>query len=140
MPDPPALRLALTSERPSLEHARQAVHRFLQPHALAASTLYDVELVLEEALMNVIWHAYGGQAGLRIGLAVSVQAAGVLIEIDDDGAAFDPTAATPPAPPASIGEARTGGLGLRLLHERAAAIEYRRDGGTNRLRVAVTRR
>jgi len=50
----PALVLGLTSERQALEPARLAVHAFLQPHALSEATVFDVELVLEEALMNVV--------------------------------------------------------------------------------------
>jgi serine/threonine-protein kinase RsbW len=136
----PSLVLALTSERQALEPARLAVHAFLQPHALSDVTLFDIELVLEEALMNVIWHAYGGRPGQRIGLCVRVQTEQVVIELDDDGIAFDPLAAPPPALPTSISEARPGGLGLRLLRERAATVAYRRQGARNRLDVAVARR
>jgi serine/threonine-protein kinase RsbW len=135
----PSLVLALASERRALEPARLAVHDFLQPHGLGDAAVFDVELVLEEALMNVIWHAYAGQPGLRIGLSVRLQAEQVIIEIDDDGIAFDPLAAPPPALPASLSEARPGGLGLLLLRERAAAVDYRRLDGRNHLRVAVAR-
>jgi sigma-B regulation protein RsbU (phosphoserine phosphatase) len=136
----PALRLDLASERQALEPARLAVHAFLQPHALSDATVFDVELVLEETLMNVVWHAYGGRPGQRIGLCVRLGADQVVIEIDDDGIAFDPLAARRPALPASISDARPGGLGLLLLRERAAAVDYRREGGRNHLRVAVARR
>jgi serine/threonine-protein kinase RsbW len=135
----PALALTLTSERRALEPARLAVHEFLQPYALSPAAVFDVELVLEETLMNVIWHAYDSRPGQRIGVCVRVQAEHVLIEIDDDGIAFDPVAAQPAARPASIDEARPGGLGLLLLRERAAAVDYRRQEGRNRLRVAVAR-
>jgi len=64
----------------------------------------------------------------------------VVIEIDDDGIAFDPVAAARPALPASISEAQPGGLGLLLLREKATAVDYRREGGRNHLRVAVARR
>ncbi len=136
----PALVLELGSERQALEPARLAVHAFLQPHGLSEATVFDVELVLEEALMNVIWHGYGGQAGQRIGLRVRLETDQVLIEIDDDGIAFDPLSVARPALPSSIGEARPGGLGLLLLRERAAAVDYRREDGRNHLRVAVARR
>jgi anti-sigma regulatory factor (Ser/Thr protein kinase) len=135
----PTLVLALRSERQALEPARLAVHTFLQPHALSDATLFNVELVLEETLMNVVWHAYAGQAGQRIGLKVLLAADAVIIEIDDDGIAFDPLAATHPARPTSISEAESGGLGLLLLRERAAAVDYQRQSGRNRLRVAVAR-
>jgi anti-sigma regulatory factor (Ser/Thr protein kinase) len=136
----PALVLELTSERQALEPARLAVHAFLQPHALSEATLFDVELVLEETLMNVVWHGYGGRPGQRIGLCVRLEAGQVVIEIDDDGIAFDPLAAGRPALPASISEARPGGLGLLLLREKATTVDYRREGGRNHLRVAVARR
>jgi anti-sigma regulatory factor (Ser/Thr protein kinase) len=135
----PALVLDLSSEREVLEPARLAVHAFLQPHALSDATVFNVELVLEETLMNVIWHAYAGRPGQRIGVCVRLEAGQVVIEIDDDGMAFDPRAARPAARPASIGEAQPGGLGLLLLRARAAAVDYRREGGRNHLRVAVAR-
>jgi anti-sigma regulatory factor (Ser/Thr protein kinase) len=135
----PALVLGLTSERQALEPARLAVHAFLQPHALSEATVFDVELVLEEALMNVVWHGYGGRPGQRISLRVRLETEQVVIEIDDDGIAFDPLAAARPALPASISEAQPGGLGLLLLREKATAVDYRREGGRNHLRVAVAR-
>ena len=135
----PRLVLALTSERAALEPARLAVHEFLLPLALSEQTLFNVELVLEETLMNVVWHAYGDVSGQRIGVLVQADPGQIVIEVDDDGIAFNPLQAANPARPASISEARPGGLGLVLVRQLAATLAYQRQDGRNCLRVSVTR-
>jgi anti-sigma regulatory factor (Ser/Thr protein kinase) len=57
------------------------------------------------------------------------------LEIVDDARAFNPLA--PPLPDVSvpIEEKNPGGLGLLLLRSVMDRVEYRRQGGRNRLRL-----
>jgi anti-sigma regulatory factor (Ser/Thr protein kinase) len=55
----------------------------------------------------------------------------------DDGRAFDPTTAALPAPVRRLEEAPDGGRGLVLLRRLASGLDYRRDGGRNRLEVSI---
>jgi len=106
---------------------------------LSARSIYAVELVLEEALTNVI--AYGfpqGQAG-RVILGVRLLDDVVELCLDDDGIAFDPLGRQPAPRPASIEEATPGGLGLQLIQRFSRTVTYRRTNGRNVLTVTVAR-
>jgi anti-sigma regulatory factor (Ser/Thr protein kinase) len=141
LPEAPAgtLDLALTADRQALEPARQAVLHFLQPWALDARAVFNVELVLEETLLNASLHAFDGPGPHALALRVQVQPTDVLLCFEDAGRAFDPLQAAAPRAPASIAEAPVGGLGLMLVRKVARSVEYRRLGGRNQLAITVAR-
>jgi anti-sigma regulatory factor (Ser/Thr protein kinase) len=99
-----------------------------------------VKLALEETMSNVANHAYGG-AGGRIRVNAHLDAAQIVLEVRDDGPAFDPLAAAPAKPRATdIDDAAIGGLGLELVRSMMSALEWEReDGKVNRLRMVRRR-
>jgi len=89
---------------------------------------YALRLVVEELLTNVAKYACArGSVEVR----VRTGADGIVVRIEDDGVAFDPTAAVAPEAPATIDAARVGGLGLKLVRASVRRMTYRRDGGRN---------
>jgi hypothetical protein len=56
--DDKRLVLTLPNDRGAFEATRKAVMAHLEPHEPGPKLEYGVELVLEETLMNVIWHAF----------------------------------------------------------------------------------
>jgi serine/threonine-protein kinase RsbW len=145
LPCPPAaapdavLQLQLSAERHALEPTRQAVLHFLGPWALGARALFNVELVLEETVLNACLHAFDGPGPHAVALQVRVQPDAVQLQFEDEGRAFDPLQAAEPVRPASLADARAGGLGLMLVRRLARTVEYRRQDGRNRLTVTVAR-
>lgn len=133
------LRLTLSNRREALDETRQRVIDFLEPHAPSPQSRFNVELMLEETLMNIIWHAFADAAEHLIEVSVRVEADDVALRFQDDGTPFDPLLATPPVLPTSIDMAAPGGLGLMLVRRCATSIDYRREGGSNVLTVRVAR-
>lgn len=133
------LQLQVPAERQALEPTRLAVLRFLEPWALGPRALFNIELVLEETLLNASLHAFDGPGPHAVALQVQVQPDAVRLQFDDEGRAFDPLQAAEPLRPASIADAQPGGLGLMLVRKLARSVEYRREGGRNRLTVTVAR-
>jgi anti-sigma regulatory factor (Ser/Thr protein kinase) len=133
--------LDLPSRRESCEEARLALERFLAPWALDAKATFAIELVLEEVLMNIVWHAGATASGdpAPIRLAALVQDDAIVLCFEDKGTAFDPTHAAEPVMPASIEDARPGGLGIALVRKFARSLVYERAGNRNRLTVSVAR-
>jgi serine/threonine-protein kinase RsbW len=133
------LTMTLDAGPAAVESARHALVDFLAPHELSPKASYAVELVLEEVLMNIAWHAYDGPAPREARLTVQVDADGVLMQFEDDGRAFDPTLHAEPKPPANLEDARPGGLGLGLVRRFARHIGYQRFDGKNRLTITISR-
>jgi serine/threonine-protein kinase RsbW len=133
------LRLRLRNESSAPETARQALQAPLQEQGISPRALYRLELVLEESLMNRLWHAFpeGGEHEivLTLGLLPDV----LVLRIEDDGIAFDPLQAPPPRPYTTLDEAQPGGLGLLLTRKAARHCHYERSGGRNRFTVHIDR-
>jgi anti-sigma regulatory factor (Ser/Thr protein kinase) len=133
------LLLTLANDRDAFDATRQAVLDFLAPHAPSEQALFNIELILEESLMNVIWHAFSDQAEHRIDLLVQVDPQQIVLRFEDDGIAFDPLQASEPVLPTSLDDAVPGGLGLMLVRKFAKSVAYERSGGRNSLTIAVAR-
>jgi anti-sigma regulatory factor (Ser/Thr protein kinase) len=63
---------------------------------------------------------------------------GLLAVIEDTARPFDPTTVPPRVAPKTIEEASVGKLGVHLVRNYAAQIEYERRGDRNRLTLRFT--
>ena len=94
---------------------------------------------VDEALANVIRHAYKGRAGLPIEVTCgrlcagkdSAKANGLEIVLKDSGASGDPRRFKG----RSLEDVRPGGLGLHFMKESMDEIEFSRKDGKNVLRM-----
>jgi len=57
----------------------------------------------------------------------------IVIEVEDDGVAYDPTQAAPPVLEGTLEERKTGGLGVEFVRTLTDSFEYKRVGERNRL-------
>ncbi|MDR3641963.1 MAG: ATP-binding protein [Humidesulfovibrio sp.] len=131
--------LRLPASEDSLSALRQLALDAAKHAKLDQAILQRVELVLEEALMNIVRHAYPPDAPERL-VALDCEAGeGTLrLNITDWGAPFDPVApanhrqeATLEANlEADLEHRAPGGLGLFFIRSMAQA-SYARQGGAN---------
>ncbi len=108
---------------------------------LDAAADYALRLCAEEAAANVVMHGETngkGDAGF-VALRVEPVADAMRLTIEDHCGAFDPLRAPAPAVPASLGDARVGGLGIHLMRQYSRAISYERVGDMNRLTLTIGR-
>jgi serine/threonine-protein kinase RsbW len=98
-----------------------------------------VQLCLDEAVANILQHGGEGSApAATIAASLERGPSGVVLEIEDDGVAFDPTGVAAPVPAPTLDQLRVGGLGVHFMRQYASRMEYRRSGGRNRLRLSFT--
>jgi anti-sigma regulatory factor (Ser/Thr protein kinase) len=95
-------------------------------------------LCLEEVLANII--AHGGETArsepIRVRLEVEPHVEGgnaARVTVSDAGQAFDPLSAPVAGPPRSLDEATPSGMGLRMIRQCSASLDYRREAGRNHL-------
>jgi len=131
--------LSLAADLASLESAIE----FARCGAVAAGLPEDcwdhLDLVVEEIFVNVVRYAYsGGTAGV-VELTYCVPKPGLLsVEIADQGAEYNPLTLREPNLPGSLKERSVGGLGVFLVRQLTESLDYRRDGGWNRLRFGIS--
>lgn len=107
-----------------------------QSLAMAEERRQHLELAMEESLVNIINHAYPGTTG-QVQVDCRVEADRLVVEITDEGIAFDMTAADAADLSADIMTRRVGGLGIHLVRRLMDAVNYQRDGDRNRLQLAL---
>lgn len=94
--------------------------------------LGQIELASEEAIVNVIEHAYPENGG-EIKIAVLAEPkTRIVITISDQGDPFDPLAEAEPVDlSASLEERAVGGLGIHFIRKCLDEVSYRREGAWN---------
>ncbi len=100
---------------------------------IAAPLLSRMHVALEEAVANAAMHGFpSGRHGI-ITLRAERLADMLVLEVEDDGIAFDPTTAESPRQATNLDDIQPGGWGLRLIRGFARSIAYERRDGHNRL-------
>lgn len=109
-----------------------------------STTIKNIELVAEEALVNVIVHGYKDTAGgnVQIGIENLVDP-GIRITIKDQGKPFNPNTyivKDDVLAPKNLADdnADVGGWGLFLIYKMMDSVEYKREGQDNILVLAKT--
>jgi len=133
------LRLELPSDPGLLCAVRGAVERLTESFGFSAEECRAVTRAVDEALTNIIRHAYSGRPDRPIELffrAVEGQtdqnaSGGLEILLCDRGPAIKPDQMCMRA----LEEVKPGGLGLHFIQQSMDVVEYKRANGTNRLRL-----
>lgn len=114
--------------------AARALGDILDGRPLESDLRYDVELVFDELAANIVRHAHPTD---EVEMEITFDGE-ITMTFEDDGVAFDPRLQPAPPAPATIAEARVGGLGLVLVRKICSRIDYvRTPQGRNRLAVAI---
>ena len=125
------LELSLTNDLRQIAVAAENVDTFCARHGLAEQIAFEVNLVVDELVTNTIGYGYDDDREHRIALVLRLEDAALVIEIADDGRAFDPLQAPEPDPGASLKERAKGGLGIYLVRKTMETVAYRRQDGRN---------
>lgn len=103
---------------------------------LPASSLVSINLVLEEALSNVIFYAYEDESVQEIRIDFEYADNQLDITIRDRGKPFDPTRNEDPDIDLPVEERPIGGLGIFLIRKIMDEVNYERLGEENILRMS----
>jgi serine/threonine-protein kinase RsbW len=123
---------ALCLVRASLERAAEVLH-------FQESDRRAIVRSVDEALTNVMRHAYGGKGGLPIAVTFRrlhrpnhpVDCAGIEVVLEDEGMAADPSKLSG----RPLDQIRPGGLGLHFMRQSMDKVEFSRKNGKNQLRM-----
>ncbi len=127
------MRLVIDSQLSEIRRAGELVDQFKARHGLADEDANAIHVVLDEILSNAIRHGLAGAASHAIAVTLELSEGEIMIEVEDDGVAYDPTQAPAPVLAGTLGERKDGGLGIAFVRALTNSIEYRRIAGHNRL-------
>jgi serine/threonine-protein kinase RsbW len=109
------------------------IEKLMKTYGFDMRKIMEVQLAAEEACTNIALYAYPGRAGnIRIEAKVGDS---LQLNIEDDGAPFDPTKRDLPPIQADAEERPIGGLGIYLIKTYVDDVSYEFKEGKNVLRL-----
>jgi len=103
---------------------------------LPADLVFNLNLVLEEAVSNVILYAYPEGEEHEVLLSAKKIADKLIFVLTDSGKEFDPTKLEEVDVTLSAEERPIGGLGIFLIRQIMNTVEYQRIDGQNVLTLS----
>ena len=100
---------------------------------LASDWVFNLNLVLEEAVSNVILYGYPKEKQQEIVLTANKSDKNLIFVLSDTGKEFDPTQAPDADVTLSAEERQIGGLGIFLFRQIMDEVKYQRRDGKNTL-------
>ena len=131
--------LRIPAELERLAEVRAVVREVCADCATTSDCTGDLVQAVDEAATNIIRHGYRGGPGW-IDLTAELVGDDVVITLEDEAPAFDPTTVVAPDLSVHPGERRPGGMGIHLVRHAVDRFEHRpRPGGGNILTLARSR-
>jgi anti-sigma regulatory factor (Ser/Thr protein kinase) len=98
---------------------------------LAQAMAMNINLVVEEAVSNIIFYAYNNNNKHKIKISISLENKMLTIKITDDGIPFNPLEQQQPDINLPAEERPVGGLGIFLISHMMDELNYIRKGNQN---------
>ncbi len=130
-------RIALAPGLEALTTLSTWIERYARLNGISTRAAFQLELVLTEAVTNIIEHGQPAAESEAIEIVCVRQNGQLHIEIIDQCRPFDPTALAPHAQPANLGEATPGGLGVHLIRRYCREMRYQHKAGSNHLYLTL---
>jgi serine/threonine-protein kinase RsbW len=96
-----------------MEPLLECVVAQMAAHDYPRRSRQELRLALEEAVVNGLRHGNGGDPAKRVLVRYRVLPEAVVIDVEDEGPGFDPTAVPDPTLPENLG--KPSGRGLLLM-------------------------
>ena len=93
---------------------------------LTPELIFNLNLVLEEAVSNVMLYAYGEEKHKEISLMANMSDGNLVFVLTDSGKEFDPTKVPDADITLSAEEREIGGLGIFLIRQIMDKVDYQR--------------
>ena len=99
--------------------------------SLTPDVVFNLNLLLEEAVVNIINYAYPKEEHQSIYLSATLHEGSIILVLTDTGVEFDPTMAPEADITLSAEERPIGGLGIFLIRQIMNEVRYDRIDGKN---------
>ena len=132
------LSLHLRNDLSELTTLSRSLEDFATSLGLSKRTLFQLNLVIDELVTNIINYAYRDEAEHRIAVIVRLEAGSLVMRVEDDGIPFNPVLSEVPDCSCPVERRVVGKLGIHLARQFADDLVYERCG--NRNVVTITKR
>lgn len=131
-------KLTISNQLEQLTQVAVFVEELCEELGQGAELVFNLNLVLEEAMTNVIMYAFPERGEHQIELTAQTADGVLSLTVQDDGLAFDPTAVPEADVTLSAEERPIGGLGIFLIRQIMDEVSYQRMQDKNVLTMKKT--
>lgn len=111
------------------------VEQWSRENHLSFEVQYTLQLTIEELVTNIVKYGIRTESEPAVDIEIREENGEVTLTISDNTAAFDPIATKDPDITRPAEEREIGGLGLFLIRNKAASIDYEFKNGLNTVSV-----
>ena len=123
--------IILANDIAEISKLNQFIEEVGDEFSLAPDLVFNLTLVMEEAIVNVINYAYPKEEHEKIYVSARLHGGSMIMVIADNGKEFDPTLAPEADITLSAEERPIGGLGIFLIRNIMNEVKYERIEGRN---------
>lgn len=129
-------KLILNNEVSEISKLQLFIDEIGEELNLAFDVTFNLNLVLEEAISNIILYAYPKEENQTLTVVAKTQDNNLIFVITDSGKEFDPTQIPDADITLSAEEREIGGLGIFLIRQIMNKVEYQRIDNKNILTLS----
>ena len=123
--------IILANDISEIARLNEFVEEIGNEFSLSPEVVFNLTLVLEEAVVNIINYAYPKEDHESIYLSAKLHKDSIMLVLTDTGKEFDPTMAPEADITLSADERPIGGLGIFLIRQIMNEVKYERIEGKN---------
>jgi anti-sigma regulatory factor (Ser/Thr protein kinase) len=127
------LEVRILNRQEGMPQAVSMISRFVTENGLAPAMQHDLNVVIDEALNNIISYAYDPGSKDEITIRLRHLQDEIVVQIEDRGRPFDPLQAVAPDLDGSLRSRKVGGLGVHFMRSLMDSVSYKRIDGKNQL-------
>lgn len=126
-------RKTIPASTKNLSDVRKFVAQHAISHGFNRQQIADIRLAVDEAITNIIKHAYNGEENHTIEIEVTFKHDRVCIELFDTGTTFNLKTFPQPNIKEKIKQKKRGGMGVYLIHSLMDDVSYGREDDSNKM-------
>ena len=123
--------IILANDISEISRLNRFVEEIRDDFSLSPEVAFNLNLVLEEAVVNIINYAYPKEEHERIYLSAKLNEGSIVLVLTDTGKEFDLTMVPDVDITLSADEREIGGLGIFLIRQIMNEVKYERIEGKN---------
>lgn len=126
-------RKTLPASTKNLAEARNFVAEHARKNGFNAQQISDIRLAVDEAITNIIKHAYNGEEDHTIEIELTFKDDRICVELFDTGTTFSLKTFKQPNIKEKIKQKKRGGMGVYLIHSLMDDVSYGREDDANKM-------
>ena len=123
--------IVIENQVSELSRLAEEIEKLADTWGLPQALAMNINLVVEEAVTNIIFYAFTDESKHQIKITLSINNNKLTIEITDDGIPFDPLLHQKPDITVTAEESTVGGIGIFLMTQIMDDLNYIRKKNQN---------